>query len=75
MTKSEGATSGTTVDHTKTSTEYEKIITRTSSGRGGSGDKGNSRNNTIYSASGTNKYYKGGIEAFGAVLVMNYEKL
>ena len=75
MTKSEDASSGTTMAQTKTSTEYDKSKTSTPSGRGGRGDRGNARNNTINSATINNKYYKSETELFIAVLVLNYNKV
>ena len=59
MTKSEDATSGTTVAKKKTSSKYEKGHTIISSGRGGRGDRGNARNKTRDFVASTNKYYKG----------------
>ena len=56
-------------------TEYDKGQTRTSSSRGGCGYIRKARNNTRYSAASTNKDYKGGIEAFGDVLALKYEKV
>ena len=45
MTESEEATSGTTVDHTETSTEYDKGEKRISSSQGGRGDRENAGKN------------------------------
>ena len=75
MAKSEETTSRTTVDQTETSAEYDKGQKRTSLGRGGRGDRGNARNNIRDSSTSTSKYYKGEIEAFGAVITLKYEKL
>ena len=55
MAKSEDATSGTTAAHTKTISESEKCQTRTLSGQGGRGDRGNAINNTRDSVENTNK--------------------
>ena len=75
MTKSEDATSGTTVAQTKTITESYKGLASPLSGRGGCGDRGNSKNNSINSAASTSKYYRGEIEACGYVLALKYEKV
>ena len=75
MTKSEDTMSGKTVAQTETSTESDNDSTRTSSEKGGYGDKENFRNNTRDSLASTSKYYKGVIEAFGAVLALNYDKV
>ena len=63
------------MDHTKNSTESDKVHTRKSSVRGGRWEIGNDRNNTRDPVTSTNKYYRGEIEAFGAVLAMKYDKL
>ena len=75
MTKSEDATSGTTVVQTKNITESEKDQTRNSSVQGGRGYRGNTKNNTRYSVARTNKYYNSEIEAFGDVFTLKYGKL
>ena len=75
INESEDATSGKTIAQTKTSTESDKGHMRTFSGRGGRGDRGNAINNTRDSSASTNKYYKVEIEAFGAVLALNYQKV
>ena len=75
MTKSEDATSGTTVANTKTSTEYKKGQTRISSGWGGRGGRGNASKDNKEFASSTTKYYKGETESFGAVLALKCEKI
>ena len=67
--------SGTTMDQIKTSTESKKGQTRTSSGRGGHWERRNYSNNIIDSATSTEKYYKGDIEAFGAVFALKYKKV
>ena len=74
MDKSEDTTSGTTVAQTETSTESDKTRTRTPAGWVGFGDRGNERNNTRDSSGSTSKYYKRGIEAFGDMLALKYEK-
>ena len=63
------------MDHTKTGTESDKGQTSKSPGRRGRGDRGKSRNNTRNSAASTNKDYKGGIEEFGDVIMLKYEKV
>ena len=75
MAESEVTTSGTTVEHTETSAEYDKGQTRTSSRRGGCGNRGKSRNNTRASSASTIRYYKGEIEEFGSVIVLKYQKI
>ena len=75
MAKSEDTTSGTTVAQTKTSAESDQGDTTTSSLRGGREDRGNSMNNTRYSLTSTIKYYKEGVEPFGDVLAVNYQKM
>ena len=75
MAESEDTTSGKTVAQTKTSDESEKGQKIISAGRGGRRYRDNARNNTRYSSASTIKYYKGGVEDFGAVLALNYEKL
>ena len=71
MTESEDATSGTTVAHTKTCTEFDKVQKSTSSVQEGHGDSNNARNNTRNSAASNNKDYKVEIEAFRAVLALS----
>ena len=61
--------------HTENSSESEKGKTRKSSDRGDCGDRVNARNNTRDSVASTTKYYKGGIEEFGALLNLKYKKV
>ena len=75
MDESEDTTSGKTVEQTETSAEYDKGCTGTSTGTVGRGERGNANNNTRDSSESTSKYYNGGIEAFGAVLALKYEKV
>ena len=75
MAKSEDTMSGTTVAQNETSNESDKGQKRTSLGQGGRGDRGNARNNIRDSSTSTSKYYKGEIEAFGAVITLKYEKV
>ena len=75
MKESEDTTSGTNMAQTETRAESDKGQKITSAGRGGREDRGNARNNTTYSLTSTSKYYKGGIEAFRAVLVLKYYKV
>ena len=60
---------------TETSAESDKGQTRTSSGQGGRVNIRNARNNTRDSSASTSRYYKRGIETFGAVLALKYDKL
>ena len=73
MAESEDTTSLTTAAKNETSAESDKGQTRTSVGRGVRGDRGNARNNIRASSTSTSKYYKGEIEAFGAVLALKHE--
>ena len=75
MTESEDSTSGTTVAQKKTRTESNKGQKITLPGQEGHGNGLNARNNTRNSAASNNKYYKGEIEAFVAVLALKYEKV
>ena len=63
------------MSQTTTITESEKVHTITSYGRVGRGKRGKVRNNTRDSVASINIDYKVEIEAFGAVLVLKYDKV
>ena len=63
------------MSQTETIAESENGKTRTPSGQGAIGQRGNARNDIRDSSESTIKYYKGGVEAFGYVLVLKYEKV
>ena len=75
MTKSEYATSGTTVAQTKNSTESDKGRISTSSGQRVRRYRVNSSNNTRNLAASTNKDYNGEVEASGYFLALKYDKI